>query len=244
MYDPNQFFDFLGYGRGDQLYTCPDLRTLSVYCRGDQEQLARLFAPTPFTLTDDRFLVTIADFTNCSAGPYFDAGIVFPVRYGDHEGANYFFEWEDQSWSVALGRELWGYPKKFADISLTADDAGIRGAVSLRNEPIIDLAIRYDADADGAAWDGFRTFPHLQVRAVPQPNGPAFQSFDILSRDTSPNFLVKERRYGIGELSLGQSVALGDNKLEVSAVLGAEYVIGDYAITKQNGIPDVIASLV
>jgi acetoacetate decarboxylase len=128
-YDVKSFFDYLGYPSGDQPYTNENLRTLSVYCRGNRANLEALLKPTPFELADDRFVVQIADFGNASCGPYYDSGIVIPVRYKDTIGANYFFEFEDTNWSVTFGREVWGYPKQFGEIELEDNAALVEGSV-------------------------------------------------------------------------------------------------------------------
>lgn len=247
-YDPRSYFGALGYQAGDQPYTCPGLRTVSVYCRGDRAQLEALVRPTPFKLIGDWFVVSIADFSNCSMGPYFDAGVLVPVRYGDHVGAHYCLEWEDQSWSVALGRELWGYPKQFAEISLTETGDGVEGRVWLRDESYVDLSVTWEqadsADRGSRVWDDLALFPHLQVRASGQPDGPSFDRFDIISRDTSKDFELLESRCGTADVKFGDAVSVDGAQLTARGVYGAEFTIANYAATVENGIPSVIDSLV
>lgn len=243
-YDPRAYFDVLGYQPGSEPYTCPGLRSLSVYCVGDPDQLAQALSPTPFTLAGDRFMVSVADFGNCSMGPFFDAGIVIPVTYKNHEGAHYLLEWEDQSWSIALGRELWGYPKRFADISLDVTGTTAHARVELRGETLIDLDVHFDENVKPEAWAGTRVFPHLQARAAGQPDGAAFDRFDIISRDTSKDFDLLESRRGTAKVDFGPGASHGTGPLTVVDVLGAEYTVGNYHASIENGIPSVIDSLV
>src|SRR5579859_7991210 len=136
-YDPLSFFDYLGYPSGDQPYHAPGLRSLTVFCRGDRDNLTELLRPTPFELDGDVFGVQIADFRSADVGGgFWDSGVVVPVRYGDHRGVTYLFEWEDQPWSIAFGREVWGYPKKHATIDLVDDGDGVRGEVGREGEKI------------------------------------------------------------------------------------------------------------
>lgn len=242
-YDPRAYFEVLGYQPGSQPYTCPGLRSLSVYCKGDPDQLEAALRPTPFTLAGDRFMISIADFGNCSMGPFFDAGIVIPVTYKGNEGAHYLLEWEDQSWSIALGRELWGYPKRFADISLEYSETGAEARVEHRGETIIDLDVAFDDNVRPEAWAGTRVFPHLQARAAGQPGGPSFDRFDIISRDTSKDFELLEARRGSATVAFGPSACHGTDPLTVVDVLGAEYTVGNYHASIENGIPSVIDSL-
>jgi acetoacetate decarboxylase len=243
-YTPTAFFEFLGYGSGDHTYNCPGLRSLSVYCRGNRGQLVKLLEPTPFELADDRFLVSVADFANNSTTPYFDAAVILAVRYGDHVGGNYYFEWEDKHTTVAAGRELWGYPKHFARISLDDDAAGVLGRVSLEGDTSFEVEMTFDDQVTGAAWSDISFYPHLQVRAVPEANGPSFQSFDIISRNTAKDFKLSERRYGRAVVKFGPEIQAGGEPLEILETLGAEYTVGDFFATRQNGTPKIVASLV
>ena len=241
QYDPLAFWNFLRFGPGNVTYACPSLKTLSVYCRGDRGEMERLLDPLPFELADDRFVVSIADFGNNSGRTYYDAAIILPIRYGEHVGGTYYFEYEDKHTTVAGGRELWGYPKHFARIELEAASVGAHGKASLYDELMFEVGIDFDPAVDRDAWADLRLFPHYQVRAVPEVNGPGFQSFDIISRNTSKDYKLTERKIGRGRVSLGPAIAAG---LRVEEVLGAEYTVGDFASTQENGVPTIVASLI
>ncbi|WP_449276937.1 acetoacetate decarboxylase family protein [Leucobacter sp. GX24907] len=249
-YDPKTFFRFLGFDPGDQQYECPDLATLNVYCRGDRDQLTRLAGVTPFELTSDVFMLTVADFSNCTMtqGGYFDGGMILPISYGEHRGGNYFFEFEDQHWSTAAGRELWGYPKRYAKFSLETTDSGVRAKIWDYDMPILDLALDFDDSVTGEAWNDVDLTPTIQARAVPEVNGPSFSQFDIAMRNTAANFALRERRLGraqatIGKIDVGSDL-LDGQPLHVLEVLGGEYTVGDFAATAANGTPVVLDSLV
>lgn len=243
-YDPLKFWKFLRFGPGNTTYACPDLKTLSVYCRGDRAQMERFLEPLPFELADDRFVVSIADFGNNSGRTYFDAAVILPVRYGDHVGGTYYFEYEDKHTTVAGGRELWGYPKHFARMEMEETECGVRGRTSLYDDVMFEIGCDFDASANRDAWADLQIFPHYQVRAVPQVNGPGFQSFDIISRNTSEDFVLTERRAGRGSLSFGPTIGVEGEQMRAVEVLGAEYTVGNYASTPENGVPKVVASLI
>lgn len=249
-YDPRRYFSVLGYDPGDQEYACADLATLNVYCRGDREQLSALVGVTPFELTSDVFVLTVADFANCTMtqGRYFDGGAILPIAYGEHRGGTYFFEFEDEHWSTAAGRELWGYPKRYAKISLDKDDRGARGAIWHYDTPILDIALEFDDAVSGEGWADAVLSPTLQVRAVPELDGPSYSQFDISLRDTAANFVLTERRLGrasaqVGRIDIGSDI-LDGAALEILEVLGGEYVLGDFAATHAHGTPIVLDSLV
>lgn len=243
-YDPNAFFEFLGYPSGDTPYTSPELRTLSIYCRGNHENLEQILAATPFELTDDRFVVQIADFTKSSVGAFYDSGIVIPVRYKDTVGANYTFEWEDQPWSILLGREVWGYPKQWGKIDLRDSPSHIAGEVTREGELQFAIEMTPDDHATNDAWADMHTYPHLQVHYLPKANERGFETFEIVSRDTSKDFELESKVFGSAKLELGESVNIAGVKLEIAEVLGGEYSVGYYNCSTENGRSQVLDSLV
>ena len=243
-YDVNSFFNYLGYYPSNYTPTCPKLRSLSVYIRGDRKQLEEMLEPLPFVLNDDRFVVTISDFRNQSHFTYFDAAVLLPVRCGDVEGSTYYFEYEDNHETVASGREKWGYPKKFAKISMEDDERGARGDVTLFDETMFRIAVDFDEVSDNAVWRDYKVFPHLQIRAVSDIYGPSFSAFDIISRDTSKDYELISKRYGKASVELGSSIAMNGRTLDIVEVLGGEYSVGNFASTRENGRAVAIASLI
>lgn len=243
-YDVNRFFEYLGYYPSDYTPTCPELRTLAVYVRGNRAQLEELLDPTPFVLTDDRFVISIADFANQSHFTFFDGAVLLPVRFGDVEGSTYYFEYEDSHETVASGREKWGYPKRYANISLEDDARGARGAVTLNGETIFRIAVDFDEETDNGAWRDYKVYPHIQARAVSDIYGPSFSAFDIITRNTSKDYEPISKRFGKASVELGSSIGIRGKTLDIVEVLGGEYSVGNFASTRENGRATVIGSLV
>lgn len=243
-YDVNEYFKFLGYYPSNYTPTCKNMRTLTTYVRGDRKQLEKLLEPTPFVLNDDRFVVSIADFRNQSHFSFFDAAVLLPVRYGDVEGSTYYFEYEDDHQTVASGREKWGYPKQFAHIALDDDATGARGTVSLGGETIFQIAVDFDEQTDKSAWQDYKTFPHLQARAISEVYGPSFSQFDIISRDTSKDYELLSKRTGRASVEFSGAIGINGQSLKIVEILGGEYAVGNFASTRENGRAQVVASLI
>jgi acetoacetate decarboxylase len=79
--------------------------------------------PTPFKYVSDIVYAYVADYTNsdcndgCNYG-FYDTGLVIPVEYKGRVGVHVLYEYEDQDYAIAAGREMWGYPKKYAKCNL------------------------------------------------------------------------------------------------------------------------------
>src|SRR5690625_2951828 len=89
-YNINSFFEFLGYYPSNYTPTCPGMRSLSIYVKGVRSELQKLLEPTPFLLADDRFVISIADFSNHSHFSYYDAAILLPVSINGVQGSTYY----------------------------------------------------------------------------------------------------------------------------------------------------------
>lgn len=243
-YNINSFFEFLGYYPSNYTPTCPGMRSLSIYVKGVRSELQKLLEPTPFLLADDRFVISIADFSNHSHFSYYDAAILLPVSINGVQGSTYYFEYEDNHETVASGREKWGYPKKFAHISLQEQADSVRGEVSLGGESIFSVDFTFDDGVSNAAWEDYQVYPHLQVRAISEVSGPSFTQFDVIARDTSKDYELISRRFGSAAVQLGEQIGLDGQALTVAEVLGGEFSIGNFSATLENGQARIITSLI
>lgn len=244
-YDMAAFARFTGMMPGDSTYAVTDLRQLWVYCRGDRAQLERLAGYTPFALQSDLFVLGVADF---SSGPgWADASVILPISFDGRPGGTYFFEYEDQHSSVAMGREAWGYPKALALVEWEEDAAGIRTRVRDYDTEVFSIEVDFDGTVDDSAWAGIRLYPQFQVRAVPEQAGPGFESLDVITRDPSVDYVPKDRMLGRARVSIGKVDIANDllrgEQLRLLEVLGAELLVGDYRSTPENGVPRVVAGL-
>lgn len=245
-YDVNRFAEFTGMMPGDSEYEVDDLRQLWVYCRGDRAQLQRMAGYLPFDLQDDIFVLGVGDF---SRGPgWADASVVLPIHFEGSRGGTYYFEYEDQHTSVAMGRETWGYPKAFARVEWEEDAEGIRTRVYDYDTEVFSIAAAFDEHVDDTAWSHLEIYPQYQVRAVPEKNGPGFDLLDVVTRDPSVDYTAKGRLLARAEVAMGKvDIANGilrGEQLQVREVLGAELCVGDYRSTAENGVPRVVRSLI
>ena len=219
-------------------YECPGNRSLNAICRCDPAVLAAYLVDTPFTPMGDRFLAYVSDFTNCDKVQFMDAGIIIPVKFEDHTGGYFLFEYEDDDAAIAAGRDLWGYPKKHAEVTLAENGATVRGSVVRKGVPLISI----ECELDGTEIPALKTTPHLNIHIQPAPDGGVL-SKRIISRDTSPDFRTTSMRTGSATVRLGSLPTDPLGPLQPVEVLGASYVIGDFFATETNGWGRTIARI-
>lgn len=238
-YDTRRFFRYLGYRPAALPYSCPNQVSVVVYCRADGDVLGALLEDTPFVLRDERFAVSVTDFRNNTSYPYFDACVVLATEFRGVAGGTVLYEFEDQHFTVAAGREKWGYPKQHSRIEVADDGRTIE--FSAASEGALDLRVSADRGTPCArdAWSDLVLYPHLQVRAVPEFAGHGFESFQVLARDTSPDFLLTKRESCGARVEFGAALTV----LSESTILGADVVLGDFHATEENTRPRLLADL-
>lgn len=238
-YETQRFYRYLGYRPAALPYSCLNQMSVIVYCEADRGLLESLLVDTPFLLRDNRFAVSVADFRNNTSYPYFDAGIVLATEFDGVAGGTFVYEFEDQHFTVASGREKWGYPKQHSRIEMVDDGKVIGFSVSSEGTSNLRISADRTRPCQRDAWDDLRLYPHLQVRAVPEFAGHGFESFQVLARDTSPDFRLARRESCAATVEFGSVVGM----LSESTILGADVVMGDFHATEQNTRPRLLADL-
>jgi acetoacetate decarboxylase len=220
-------------------YDCPDNTTLSVFCRVDRSLLERYLAPTPFAPIGDVIVVYASDFTNCRKAQFMDAGIIVPMQFEGQQGATYLFEYEDNDAAIAAGRDLWGYPKKYAEITLEVEGDVAKASVTRRGVEIL----RIEADlSDQINVQTVKTAPHFHMHVQPGPDGKVI-SRRVIQRDTSPDFQLKGNRTGNATVTLQSLPTDPLSEFMPAEILSAVLTRGDFFATEENGWGKTIRTL-
>lgn len=110
---------------------------------------ARLMAGTglePKRLPGGRALCILAavEYVDNDLGPYNEVAMCLAVgaREGTPPGAYIHHLPVDGEFTLAAGREVWGFPKWMAEITIAADERGLRCHLAQDGELILDLHVR------------------------------------------------------------------------------------------------------
>ncbi|UGS36476.1 acetoacetate decarboxylase family protein [Capillimicrobium parvum] len=197
-------------------------------CRAPEGVLATL-VPAPLEALGDVFHVgwLLADEVDAKgATPHRDVHVVefgIPVSYDGTVGGHCTLEYIDDDMGMAVGRELWAWPKKMGAFVWEERDGGLHLECHRKGHLIIDADFsEADGDEGGAAWPdifGVRDdAPYLQVRQVPATAGAPARA-EVISVDVSEG-TTYETRPGTGTLRLH------DGPQDALSILGPVEVIG------------------
>lgn len=225
-----------------------NLRRLYAVCQGKESVLRSYVERTPFELRSDLFFIEVADYSNrvyppaSETWPFQDCGIIVPIRYRDIDAGYYLFEYENQDYAIFAGRELWGYPKTFGDVTLEERPERIIGSVTKAGHEIVRLT--GDRAKPLARGPELKLGPILNIHTVPRADGPGIFSQRIILRDASPGLTPISEEFFEASLTL-RSVRLNQlEELGPLRVLGGGFQTADYTMEGDWGWGHVLETLV
>ena len=221
-------------------YNCPDNTMAYVICRGEEDKIRDLLEPTYFNYMSDIYMVAITDFSKTDKVSFMDAAIIVPVKYKDIFGGYYLFEYENNDRAIAAGRDLWGYPKKFAHISLIEEDDCLVGQ-AIRNG-VTSCKIRlFEKEKLKNELPNIKITPNLNMHVLPRSDGPGIFMTRVIARDTSPDFELKKHVQCCAEIELIGTEEDPWDGLGLMEVVGGGIIYGDYHATEKNGWGKVLS---
>ncbi|MFC4557909.1 acetoacetate decarboxylase family protein [Virgibacillus kekensis] len=214
-------------------YTCKNYVSLFVIAEVRKDELKRILSFTPFEYVDNQMVISVSDFSNTDKVSYMDCAMVIPVKYKDKYGGYYIYEYENKDAAIAAGRDLWGYPKKYAEITLNQSNGEYRGIARKDGKVIVDIKTNIRDKTDSINEPV--TTPHLNIRTTPRPSG-GIQMQEVIERDTSPDFVLHDKFYTHNaELQINASSTDPLNLLKPLNIIGGGVVKGDFYATEENG---------
>jgi len=211
------------------LYAAPpfDYRAytrVSVFARVDAAALRRAL-PTVFEVRDNLVEFFIMDVPHGgSLGTYAEGGVVVPVAFQGRAGGHILYEIVTTDDAMAVGREVWGYPKKMGEVAWSETPAGIQATLGRRGVSLISI----DFTAADASFEKPVLHPRFQTRIIPSPENATVQTQIV--ENTLGQSRVIQKSSGTARLTLGGSPADPFSDLAVEEIIGAERISADFVL--------------
>ncbi|MBG9451278.1 hypothetical protein ABE67_18775 [Cytobacillus firmus] len=218
-------------------YECLEQKSLAVYFRPNRKILEEWVRTTPYKLEEEIAAVVATDFSSCDKLDFMDFSIIVPVSYEGKKGGWYVFEYENNDAAIAAGRELWGYPKKYASITLEEQGDRIIGKAQRKDGLLIEIAGEWEEEHD---LGEITLTPHFNIRTIPNPDKPGVWKHQLIERNTAPDFKLLRRKTMKGSIKIEGTTENPVHLLDTGDVLGACFTEGDFFATEKNGWGKVI----
>jgi len=159
---------------------------------------------------------------------YLEAGIGIPVIFSKTPGNYPVCLFLNKALPIVGGREIWGWPKKDAEIAFTERDREISGRVERFGTVLLSLSARLEKKVDPIPsrpempWYLLKIIPSVRKNAPP----------DVWQLVSTQNIDAKTKELwnctATFELGTGPLDALGN--IKVAEVVSAQFSVGDFAM--------------
>ncbi|MDO5115175.1 MAG: acetoacetate decarboxylase family protein [Synergistaceae bacterium] len=225
-------------------YKCTNMRSLAVWAETDPDLIKKYLEPTPFEYVSNVFNISISDFMNADGFMgFYDCSFCIPVKYKDIYGAYTMFEYESEDFAIWAGRELWGYPKVYAEMNLVEGVDKVVATATKNGIEFVHLELDRRDLKDFTEPD-VQMHPHLQLQVVPNCDGPGIYLKRVMSRDTSPDYKGRVCLKGDAALTLRYDGRNPLDEFSSAKIIGAVYSCGEFNSTVENGWAKVVDILI
>jgi len=164
-------------------YGSEDAEAVSVLVEVDEVAVRGLLKPTPFAFVSAHAWVeVIALRSSWSVEPFCGGGVIVPARYRDTVGGFYAFCYIDTDDALALGREPFGYPKKYARSHVQRTGRAATASM-VRKDAVLEISVV--TGAAPAAAPAVPRYPHLLLQTFPSAESPEALLTRVIDRDTA-----------------------------------------------------------
>jgi acetoacetate decarboxylase len=159
---------------------------------------------------------------------YLEAGIGIPVVFSKAPGNYPVCLFLNKALPIVGGREVWGWPKKDAEITFTETDGEISGRVERFGTVLMSLTGRLEKKVDPIPdqpelpWFLLKIIPSVRKNAPP----------DVWQLVSTRNIDVKTKELWncTATFELGTSPLDALGKIKVAEIVSAQFSIGDFAM--------------
>lgn len=206
-----------------------DRRGLTIRFETDPDVVERVLPPG-LEPTDPIAEVDVLEVgrSNCVGG--FAGGALYVrARHGDREG-NYCLAMPmSTDAAITWGRELFGEPKKHADVVFEKNGPDVRGRIDRRGETVVDLQAEVTEEKEARTVEG--TVFHYKY--LPDPTGDGLQ-FDPLLVGVTFESEIRRLVEGTGTVELRSTEHDSFGDLPIEETLGASYSEGDIVSSQEK----------
>lgn len=183
---------------------CPEVRQIEVMTEVNEEVLKKILSYTPFDYVNNRARFScsyLKGHTLTTPEGYHEAAVMVPVRYKDYLSYHTIYIYCTDTTAILGGREVFGLPKKDADISLLEEGDRKRGRVVREGITLFEVDFTADPGApEVPVVEEEQLKGVLHVRRLPLIDRPGEAYGDITFRHE--NKKVQKKLLGHATLNL------------------------------------------
>lgn len=221
-------------------YRFIDREFMTITYRTDMEAL-REVVPEPLEIVEPLVkyeFIRMPDSTGF--GDYTESGQVIPVRFNGVEGGYSHAMYLNDEAPIAGGREIWGFPKKLAQPTLTTDKDALVGTLDVNGQRVVTATMGYkhrSLDLDKVRENLLG--PNFLLKIIPHVD--CTPRICELVEYRLEDLVVKGAWEGPAGIELQSHALAPVAQLPVREVLGATHVLTDLTLGLGRVVHDYMA---
>lgn len=193
-------------------------------------EVTRELVPEPLVPNPDNLMSLFICRHNSSCfGLYNEVMLFVPSIFEGISGNYVAYLYMDKDTGIAAGREIYGWPKKEARISIVEKDAVLLATVERGGIELVRAAM--ELAELGKPEDFEYSVPWFNLKLIPSVKKDAPPDVMQLTSTTEENLRVKQAYTGKATLELGTSPVDPLHNINIKEVLGAVYMNADFTLT-------------
>jgi acetoacetate decarboxylase len=210
-------------------YRFIDREYLIIAYRTDREALEKV-VPEPLTFDEPIVKYEFIRMPNSTGfGDYTESGQVIPVKFNGVEGGYTHAMFLNDGPPIYGGRELWGFPKKYAEPTLGHDTDTLVGTLDYGRVRIATGTMGFKHKAlDAAAVAKTLAMPNYLLKIIPHVDGSPriLELVDYRLEDVT----IKGAWSGPGALDLAPHALAPIAELPVREIISATHILADLTL--------------
>jgi acetoacetate decarboxylase len=221
-------------------FTYENNRTLAITFKTSPDVL-RALVPEPLVVNADNLMTIyvgelhVVDPKQIS---YYEAGIMIPASYERDKGCYMPVLYLDKVLPITIGREVFGYPKFQAKLSMEIEAGVVHASVMSEGTSLIDATLHMGAPIPPTALSPRSVF---LMKTVPSVTGGSMYDVKRLTTAVLRDEMNSEMRPGKATLRLGSTASDPLGMIPVLEVVSGVYYIGGFAIDYGRVVYDYLA---
>ncbi len=176
---------------------------------------------------------------SCGFGDYTESGQVIPVEFNGRKGSYVHSMYLDDQSPILGGREIWGFPKKFAHPSLKVDKDTLTGTLNYNDERVATATMGFKYQAlDKKACEAALGAPGFLLKIIPNVDG-SLQICELIEYALT-DIHVKSAYAGPAALELRPHVMAPLADLPVRRIISATHIISDLTLPYGKVVHDYL----
>lgn len=193
-------------------------------------EVLRALVPEPLFVNPDGWLIIYVGELNivspCQTS-YYEAGIMIPASDGHEEGVYMPVLYLDKTLPIVIGREVWGYPKFRAELSLSEESGVVHASVKSEGTSLIDATLHL-----GDPIPPRNMSPHtiFLMKTIPSAQEPSAYDVKQLTTAVLRDEVRQEMYLGEATLRLGSTASDPLGQIPVVEIVNSSYFTGGFVL--------------